>query len=200
MEISLYLAVAQWTLLFGFAFLVIMLYRQLGHVFGAKAPFKHGPPAGTRAESFEYKRVSDHTLQYVAPGGGQPALLAFVNPTCQACEELVRALSAAHKSGDLKDLRVLLLISEPATYLQISDAFRATDLEIGQILSKAPLNSYKVTATPLVIAIDAGGVIGASGAATELAEVRGFIRACFVPHHEPHFPDLPVVQKADAAH
>lgn len=44
MKVSLYLVIAQWAILFGLALLLIVLYRQLGRVFGAKEPTKYGLP------------------------------------------------------------------------------------------------------------------------------------------------------------
>jgi hypothetical protein len=191
MRIPLYLAIAQWALLLGLGFLVIIAYRQLGRIFGPRALSEHGPPAGSTAVSFEYERVSDGSLQYVAPGGGQAMLLAFVNPTCQTCEKLVASFSAVHQAGDLDGLRVLLLISDPPSYLQISDSFRSTALEIGRVTTRGTLSAYRAAATPLLVAIDSAGVIRSSGAAREIDEVRAFIQACILP--PPESSSLPVV-------
>jgi len=196
MRVPLYLEVAQWALLLGLAFLLIIVYRHLGRVFGPRPLAEHGPTAGTNAARFEYTRVSDQTLQYVRPGGGQPTLLAFVNPTCQTCEKLVASFSAVREAGDLAGLQVLLLISDPLSYLQISESFRSTKLEIGRVTTRATHNAYKVAATPLVVAIDAGGVIRSAGAAREISEVRAFIRACTMPLPDPALPVVPTVSES----
>jgi hypothetical protein len=177
MRVPLYLAVAQWTVLFAFGLLVIIMYRQLWRVFSPSVPGQHGPEVSSKAESFEYRRISDGTLQYVTPGAGKALLLAFVNPTCLSCEKLVESMSAAHDLSELDDLRVLLLTSEPAKFLDISAPFRNTRLEIGLIATRATLSAYAVTATPLVVAVDSSGVVRAAGPAQEIAEVRNFARA-----------------------
>ena len=185
MKIPLYLAVAQWTLLFAFGLLLIVVYRQLGrtlHKDDAAAPL--GPAVGSKAASLEYSRFADDTVQYLTPGDGQPALLAFVEPTCPSCEELVLALGTAEHTGELSGLRVLVLTSSPKSYLKVSDAFRATRLECGRILAQATTQAYGATSTPLLVAIDRDGVVRAAAPAIQLAEVRAFSRACLLPPDE----------------
>jgi hypothetical protein len=182
MKVPLYLAVAQWTLLFAFGLLLIVVFRQLGRTLrkaDAVAPL--GPEVGSKAASLEYIRFADDTVQYFAPGDGQATLLAFVEPTCPSCEKLVLALGTAEHSGELSGLRVLLLTSSPKSYLKISDAFRATRLECGRILAQATTQAYGATSTPLLVAIDRDGVVRAGAPAIELAEVRTFSRACLLP-------------------
>ena len=70
MKIPLYLAVAQWTLLFAFGLLLIVVFRQLGrmlHKDDASAPL--GPAVGGKAASLEYSRFADDTVpsQPVSP-------------------------------------------------------------------------------------------------------------------------------------
>jgi hypothetical protein len=184
MRIPLFLVVAQWTLLFALGLLVIVMYRQLGRVFGrARQPTELGPPVGSRAAGFGYTRVrdGDGALARLAPGDGQPVLLAFVDPTCPACEEAVAALDAARLAGELSGLRALLLISDPPSYLQISDVFAATGLDIGRAADPAGLAAYRASATPLLVAIDGAGLVRAAGPAVRPAEVRAFIQACLMP-------------------
>jgi hypothetical protein len=182
MKIPLYLAVAQWALLLALGLLVVVMYRQLGRVFGrSDQPAEHGPATGSTAAAFEYMRVADGTLQYLAPGGGQAMLVAFVDPTCLACERLVAAMNTAGDAGELAGLRVLLLMADPPSYLQISDAFRTTRLEIGRVVTRATVEAYKATATPLLVAIDGAGVVRSAGPAFDVADVRASSQACLLP-------------------
>ncbi len=73
---------------------------------------------------------------------------------------------------------MLLLISDPASYLQISPAFLATSLEIGRPADPAGLEAYQVSGTPLLVAIDGDGTVMAAGSVVRSAEVRGYLRAC----------------------
>jgi hypothetical protein len=185
MKVPLYLAVAQWTLLFTFGLLLIVVFRQLGRVLhktDTAAPL--GPAVGTIAPSLEYSRFADDTVQYLTPGGGQPTLLAFVDPTCLSCEKLVLALGTAEHAGELSGLRVLLLTSTPKSYLRVSDAFRATQLECGRILAQATMQAYRASSTPLLVAIDRDGVVRAAAPAIQLTEVRALSRACLLPRAE----------------
>jgi hypothetical protein len=197
MRIPLYLAVAQWALLLALGLLVITAYRQLGRVLTrSRQPAELGPAVGSRAGRVAYERLRPGDGQGPGDGaarsfdpGGRPALLAFVDPTCPSCEELVASLGAARESGQLGDARVLLLTSDPPGYLQISAAFRDTCLEIGRPLDHADVEAYRASATPLLVAIDGGGVVRAAGTAYRPGEVRAFSQACLLP---PPGPLLPV--------
>ena len=181
MTIPLFVAVAQWALLLALGLLVIVMYRQLGRAFSTRKPAGElGPAVGSGAASFEYTRVSDGTLQRFTPGGGQAALLAFVEPSCQACEQLVAALGAAGRAGELPGLRVLLLMSDPPSYLQISAAFSSSRLEIGRITTRATSAAYQASATPLLVAIDGAGYVRSAGPAVQPDEIRAFRQACLL--------------------
>jgi hypothetical protein len=182
MTIPLYLAVAQWTLLFALSLLVFVMYRQLGRLFaGPTTTAEFGPEVGSSAASFEYTRLSDDTRHHFTAGAGEAALVAFVDPTCPACETLVGTLNTAADGGELDELRVLLLTSDPPAYLQVSDAFRATRLEIGSPATLATRNEYKVSATPLLVAIDSRGMVRSAGAVRHLNDLRAFINKASHP-------------------
>jgi hypothetical protein len=179
MKVSVYLAVAQWALLLALGLLVIIAYRQFGRVFGRDQPdMKFGPAVGSKASSFEYTRVADDTVQYVTPGNERPMLIAFVDPICPACEKLVTVLGEATDAGELAALRVLLLTSQSPSLLQVSDAFRATGLEIGWVSGEQARDDYGALATPLLVAIDATGAVRAAGPVIDRKNVGGFSRAC----------------------
>jgi hypothetical protein len=172
MRIPLYLEVAQWSLLFGLGALVIVLYRQLGRLLSHsdKQP-EAGPEIGSRAAPIRYQRVPGGAPGRVAPGDGQPLLIAFVDPTCPACEQLVSSLSAPQVADELLTVRILLLISDPPNYVTISPAFRATSLEIGRPVSTAEVTSYRPTSTPLLVAVDRTGTVRAAGPARTPTEI-----------------------------
>lgn len=181
MDLPVYVVVAQWTLLATFALLLIIVFRQLGRVIGHdERPAQLGPATGTPAASFEYKRIRDQSLHDFAPGGGKPTLLAFVEPTCLACEHLVENLGSAADAGELSDFRVLLLTFDPPSYLQISDALSATRLELGRVVGHDTRAAYNATATPLVVAISQEGIVRAAGPARDRADIRAFASACLL--------------------
>ena len=175
-RIPLYLAVAQWALLGALGVLVFVLFRQLGHLTSGTAKAAAlGPAAGSRAPVLSYVRPGDAEVRILRPGAAQPLLLAFVDPTCPSCEELVRVLGLLASAGEADGVRILLLISDPVSYLQISPAFEATALEIGRPAQPAELDAYRVSATPLLVAVDGSGTVRAAGSAIRPAEVRQYL-------------------------
>jgi hypothetical protein len=200
MRIPLYLAVAQWALIFALGLLVIVMYRQLGRLFDhSKASAGLGPDVGQRAAEFGYERIGDGSRHYLTPGDGQPALVAFVDPTCPACEQLVDNLGVLHQAGELSPLRVLLLTSDPPDYLQISDSFRTTGLDIARVTTHGVREDYKAVATPLLVAIGGDGTVRAAGSVRQLKEVRGFAHACLQPAPPAPGAALPLVPSAASA-
>jgi hypothetical protein len=178
MRIPVYLEIAQWALLLGLGSLLVVLYRQLGRLLSEKHDQAElGPPVGSKAAPFRYATVPDGSHERLAPGGGQPALIAFVDPTCPACEQLVVSLGELHAAGELAGYRVLLLISDPPGYLGISAAFRTTSLPIGRPLAAAEVDGYRATGTPLLVAVDGRGTVRAAGVASKPSEVRSYASA-----------------------
>lgn len=178
----MYVIVSQWTILLTLTLLLYLLYRQLGRLLRpAKSPVPPGPPLGARAEDFEYISVTEGTLRTFSPESDVPTLVAFVDPTCSTCEHLVTAMADVNASGQLNGIRTLLLISDPPSYLQVSEVFRNTALEIGHIPSKSAVASYHVTSTPLVVAINGDGLVTATGSGRDPADVMEFVRSFSFP-------------------
>jgi hypothetical protein len=116
LRVPAYLTVAQWALLGALGVLVFVLFRSLGRLLaGTSKQTALGPPVGARATALAYVRPGDEATRRLTPGGGQPLLIGFVDPTCPSCEELVRVLDAMSAAGELAGVRVLLLISDPAS-------------------------------------------------------------------------------------
>jgi hypothetical protein len=178
MHVPVYLEIAQWALLLGLGSLLVILYRQLGRLLSERHDHTElGPPVGSKAAPIRYAVVPDGRHERIAPGDGQPALIAFVDPTCPACEQLVDSLGQLRAAGELAGHRVLLLISDPPGYLAISSAFRATSLPVGRPLSAADVAGYRATGTPLLVAVDRDGTVRAAGVASKLPEVRSYASA-----------------------
>ncbi len=189
-----YLAVAQWALLGVLGVLVVIMFRQLGRLLtGAAKTAELGPPVGGKAAALTYVRPGDPAERRLTPGEGQPLLLAFVDPTCPSCEDLVGVLGQLQAAGELASLRALLLISDPPSYLQISDVFSSTGIEIGRPVRPAGLEYYRVSATPLLVAVDDAGVVRAAGSVVRPAEVRAFAQSCLLPAPEAALTVVPAV-------
>jgi hypothetical protein len=187
-----YVAIAQWVLLLTLGLLVTLMFRQLGRQLGViKAPADLVPAVGTPAAGFEYARLDTGTREFFEPAAGRPALLAFADPTCPSCEELVAGLNQAHADGGLAEVRPIILTSESASYLQISGPFRDTPLPVGRLVSDSARQAYRVSATPLLVAVDAEGLVRAAGPAARPADIAAFVHASVVPG--PHGGTLPVL-------
>lgn len=192
MTIPVYLDIAQWALLFALALLLIVIYRQLGSHFNTVTRRRSfGPAVGSAAAEFDYRSIPGLAVRRFTPGHGQAALLAFVDPMCISCEQLVTALDTANRSGELTTTRVLLLTSDEPSYLRVSEPFRTTSLEIGQVVSDASLDSYEASATPLLVSIDATGIVQATGAVTGIEDVRAFARSGLMPDSRESLPGAP---------
>jgi hypothetical protein len=178
MRIPVYLEVGQWALLLGLGCLVVVMYRQLGRLLrqpdhGAAL----GPVVGSKADPFRYERIPAGPVGLVTPGDGQALLLAFVDPTCPACEKLVNSLGELRSADRLPGARILLLMSDPPAYLRVSAAFQATSLEIGRPVDPQELTRYRAEATPLLVAVDGAGMVRAAGVASSPGEVRAMAAA-----------------------
>jgi len=179
-RIPVYLFAAQWALLAALAMFVVIMYRQLGRLLtrSDKAP-ELGPAVGGQAAALSYISTADRQERQLIPREDGPALVAFADPTCPSCEQLVGVLGELASAGQLDGIRTLILISDPPSYLRISDVFSGSELEIGRPARSDGLDAYQVSATPLLVAIDASGVVRAAGSAVKTAEVRAFAEACW---------------------
>jgi hypothetical protein len=177
-KIPAYLAIAQWALLGALGTLVLVMFRQLGRLTTGQAHAAPlGPATGTFAPALTYARPGEREHRRLSPGGGRPLLLAFVDPTCPSCEDLVGVLGQLRDGGELDGVSVLALISDPPSYLQISPIFQASGLEIGRPVRPSGLGAYRVSATPLLVAVDAAGIVRAAGSVVRADEVREFARS-----------------------
>ena len=193
-KIPVFLFAGQWALLAALGLLVVIMYRQLGRLLagGGEDP-ELGPPVGGQAAALTYVRPGDQRERRLSPGDGEPVLVAFADPTCPSCEQLVATLGELSAAGQLSALRTLVLISDPPSYLRISDEFSATELEVGRPARKDGLDAYRVSATPLLVAIDGAGVVRAAGSVVHAAEVLAFAQSCVLP--APALGTIPVSQR-----
>jgi hypothetical protein len=90
---------------------------------------------------------------------------------------LVGSLGELQAAGELAGHRVLLLISDPPSYIGISTAFQATTLPIGRPLATAEVAGYRAIGTPLLVAVDGSGTVRAAGVASKISEVRSYASA-----------------------
>jgi len=181
MVVPVYLELAQWAVLVLLGLLVIIMFRQLGRLFNRDSRAERASLIGTKAPDFGYLRVGDNRELEFPAASGQPTLIAFVDPTCPSCEELVANLGEVAGAGDLPGFRVLLLTADPPSYLHISEVFKATRLELGAMTSRETRAAFDAATTPLLVAIDPAGFIRASDHARGRNEILSLSRAATLP-------------------
>jgi hypothetical protein len=177
----MYLEMAQWALLLLLGLLVIIMFRQLGRLFHRESRPERATLVGTRAPDFSYLRVGDNRELEFPAASGQPTLIAFVDPTCPSCEELVANLGEVAGAGELPGFRILLLTADPPSYLHISEVFKSTRLELGAMTSRETRAAFDAATTPLLVAMDPAGVIRASDHVRGRGEILGLSRAATLP-------------------
>jgi hypothetical protein len=181
MVVPVYLEMAQWALLLLLGLLVIIMFRQLGRLFNRESRPERAGLIGTKAPDFGYLRVGDNRELEFPAASGQPTLIAFVDPTCPSCEELVANLGEVAGAGELPGFRVLLLTADPPSYLHISEIFKSTRLELGAMTSRETRAAFDAATTPLLVAIDPAGFIRASDHVRGRAEIVSLSRAATLP-------------------
>ncbi len=187
MRVPVYLEIAQWALLFALGILVVVMYRQLGRLLGKSGKTADlGPAVGTTATPFRYQKLPGGMTAQFRPGSGTPALIAFVDPSCPACEQLVTNLTELAAGQELSGTDVLLLISDPPSYLSISAAFQETTLPVGRPLSAEEVAGYRASGTPLLVAVDGAGTVRASGVVRLVPEIRTFVASAAGRSGEAH--------------
>lgn len=181
MVVPVYLELAQWALLLLLGLLVVIMFRQLGRLFNRESRPERAALVGTKAPDFGYLRVGDSRELEFPAASGQPTLVAFVDPTCPSCEELVANLGEAVSAGELPGFRVLLLTADPPSYLHISDVFQSTRLELGAITSRETRTAFDAATTPLLVAMDPAGFIRAADHVRGRAEIARLAAAATMP-------------------
>lgn len=181
MVVPVYLELAQWALLLLLGLLVIIMFRQLGRLFNRESRPQRAALIGTKAPDFGYLRVGDNTELEFPAASGQPTLIAFVDPTCPSCEELVANMGEVVSAGELPGFRILLLIADPPSYLHISEVFKSTRLELGAMTSRETRAAFDAATTPLLVAIDPAGFIRGTDHARSRTEILGLSRATTLP-------------------
>ena len=177
MRIPSYLEVAQWALLFGLGGLVIVLYRQLGRLLSHSGKHEEpGPEIGSRAAPIRYLQVPAGTPSRVAPGDGMPLLIAFVDPTCPACEQLVSSLSAPQVADELLGCTDLAADVRPAGLCDRLPGFpgdQPGDRQAGQRRRSRKLPADQHSAAR---GVDRAGTVRAAGIARMPAEILAMSR------------------------
>jgi methylamine dehydrogenase accessory protein MauD len=163
-----------WLVVVALCVIVVALARQIGTLHlrlgprGALEMDTEGPPLGEATEPMEAADIDGRPR--VVGGPEEPQLLLFVSLGCQLCEQVLPAISAVAKSGDLKPLVITDADAEESTiaFRSRPDAPVIPGLDIGR--------SYNVPGTPYVVITDRMGVVRAKGTPNNLEQMEGLVR------------------------
>jgi methylamine dehydrogenase accessory protein MauD len=165
---------ALWVLTIVLAVVVVALARQIGTLHmrlgprGALEMDDEGPPLGEAPESQD---VLDVTGAPVTLGGpGRQQLLLFVSPGCGMCEQVLPALPAIARNGQLTPY-VVTDVDRSETELTFGRQRLAARLIPGAEL----IQRYNVPGTPYVIVTDRLGIVRAKGTVNNLEQMEGLV-------------------------
>jgi hypothetical protein len=186
-EIPTALAIAQWVLLFAFAVLLVVAYRQLAYLMqvGHASSAHGGLSAGAEAPAFEYERIG------VGSGGGRasfeprgaPSLLMFTDPGCGSCERALVTLEEVTRGRRENGIRVLAVTSADDEVIGALPRFRETVLELGRVAPSVPQRLYEAYATPYFYAIGADGVVRDGGTAESEEQIQRLLHVLDAAPH-----------------
>jgi hypothetical protein len=175
MSLPIALVVTQWVMLFALVALVVMMYRQLAHLLeiGSRAHDAGGLADGDPAPSFGYRRPGEPGTHHFT-GGGSPALLLFTDPRCGACEQALESVEALTRGNRVPDLRVLVVTDADDVAVTANEGLSRTRLDVAVVDNHVVTRDYRVAGTPLLVGIDAAGVVRTKVAGADAAAVRRF--------------------------
>jgi methylamine dehydrogenase accessory protein MauD len=166
--------VALWILVVVLAVVVVALARQIGTLHlrlgprGALEIDDEGPPLGEAPEPLEVRDVSGRHVTVGGPGTSQ--LLLFVSPACRVCKDVLPALPAAARTGELAPV---VITDEDAG----AAAAGLGNTSVGGPLISSPetAQTYRIPGTPYMVVLDDFGVVRAKGTVNNLEQMEGLV-------------------------
>lgn len=169
-----------------------MAYRQLGYVLHLKdfmetaGSEKDGLAIGTHAVGFHYTPAKGSgNGDYSFEPQETRSLLLFVDPGCMSCQNALRGLERLAPQFSSK-MRLLVITSSEPAFLETSEVFRSTSLEIGRVKKEVIYQHYQTNTTPFLYLIDQDGVIRAKGSVDGESSIKKIARRTdFFREHSP---------------
>lgn len=177
-SVPMSLVVTQWVVLFALGGLVIVMYRQLAHLLelSGSAHDPGGPDIGAQAPAFDYRHPSESAAtNRLAPPGQGPIVLLFSDPWCGACDKALQAVETVTQRRP-SSLRVLVVTDADDVAVAANDGLSRTPLEVAVVEGQVVTRDYGVTGTPLLLGVDANGVVQAKVSGSDEATVRRFLK------------------------
>jgi hypothetical protein len=175
-----WLFISQWVLLCALGFLVLVAYRQIGHLarLDRRSSKDAGLPLGTTAPAFEYLPVHSpgKEIQRFEPGKYW-SLLVFAEPGCTSC---VQALAVLEKLAPRLSARLHIQILTSASLKRIQaadDPFNTTMIALGVINEDIASTLYHVSMTPFAYLVNPEGRIQAKGPVPDERAIKQVIQS-----------------------
>ncbi len=169
----LVLLVAVWCFVLLEGLLLLGILRQIGVLHqkidglgmaGIQPPSPRGIPLGARSPAFTLPRVGGGEVS-LSDFRGTRILLAFIQPGCGPCKNLLPHLNAlALNTEETRAQVVLVSAGEREVNERLHEEYEIVP-PIGLQRGGEVSQSYNVTGTPFVYVIDESGLIRASGVA-----------------------------------
>lgn len=164
-----------WALVIVLAVVVVSLARQLGTLSGSATRVSahvddDGPALDQAPEAEDLTDVRGAPLTVGGPGRKQ--LLLFVSPGCGACEQVIPALPAIARNGQLTPVLVTDVDSREAEL-----AFGKAPAVARLVSAPSLLAHLDIPGTPYAVVTDRLGVVRAKGALTSLEQLEALIEA-----------------------
>jgi hypothetical protein len=170
-QLPVAVVIAQWAVLLGLGFLVLVLYRQLAFLMDLKDR-RHsleeqtgGLADGAPVPSFDYQvyEGDGQRVESWLSGARGATVMLFGDPLCASCERALLALESLAKSGRLRGVDCLVVTSESPEIVAAVDAFRDSILPIAHVQKEVIVQAFNLKATPYLLFADAVGAVAASG-------------------------------------
>ncbi|MDP9225844.1 MAG: hypothetical protein M3P18_18790, partial [Actinomycetota bacterium] len=165
---------ALWALVIVLSVVVVALARQIGTLHmrlgprGALEMDDEGPPLGEAPEPQDVLDVAGAPVTLGGPGKQQ--LLLFVSPGCGMCEQVLPALPAIARNGQLTPY-VITDVDGTETELAFGRKNVAAQLIPGAQL----VQRYNVPGTPYAVITDRLGIVRAKGTVNNLEQMEGLV-------------------------
>lgn len=192
-QVSIWIVVGQWILLFALGLLVVVAYRQLGYILHLNDQMSNagserdGLALGTQAPSFSYMPVKAGILENLHQhfeSGGRRVLLLFADPGCVSCQNALSTLEEIAPQIRNKLSLIVMTSSDPELIAAVK-AFHSSTFEVGLVKNDVIFKSYKTNTTPFMYVIDAKGVIQAKGLAGSKNDIKEVLRKADRLDHAP---------------
>jgi hypothetical protein len=176
-SVPLALVVTQWVVLLVLAALVLVMYRQLAHLLELSrgAHDAGGLDLEAAAPSFAYRRPSE-AGEHRFTVGETPALLLFTDPRCGACDKALQAVESVTRRSRSTGVRVLVVTDGDEIAVAANGALSASALDIAIVERHVVTRDYRVTGTPLLVGVDADGLVRNKMAGPDEAAVRRMLK------------------------